>query len=334
MDHYMIDPRLEAVCLPLAKEEYELLEKQVLRDGCLDPVKVWDRDGELVLLDGHNRLKICKDNKLPVPESTTIEISSIDEAVIWICDNQAGRRNLATKEQQDYLSGKRYEAQKNVNKFKGNQYTESGGTLNMYDQKAKKGKTVLKQAADEGVSHFKIQTNEKFAQGVDAIRTVSPGFAENILKPDQDSMKIAKGVVAAIPALKKQLEKTPEKFVEAVKEIEEALETKDKTVVEMVVRDHIKPGEPTHEEKMLAKKHNLKPEHVQYANEHNIPLTKMMTIEQLKVFEANKPAHNHCSNIWDGFYSCSCGIKFEMFASEHAPVCCPHCGKPENVRRG
>ena len=154
------------------------------------------------------------------------------------------------------------------------------------------------------------------------------------MKPDQDSLKIAKGVVAAIPALKKQLRWRPEKFVEAVKDIEEALETKDKTIVEMVVRDHMKPGEPTHEEKMLAKQHNLKPEHVQYANEHSIPLNKMMTIEQLKVFEANKPVHSHCSNIWDGFYSCVCGMKFEMFASEHAPVCCPHCGKPENVRRG
>jgi len=64
------------------------------------------------------------------------------------------------------------------------------------------GRTILQQAKDEGVSRFKVQTNEKFAQGVDAIRTVSPDFAEKILKPDQDSLKIAKGVVAAIPALK------------------------------------------------------------------------------------------------------------------------------------
>jgi hypothetical protein len=333
MNRIIIDPILERVCLPPTVDEFNLLESQILRDGCQDALKVWDRDGELVLLDGHNRLKICKKHDKPY-DTSTIEISNIDEAIIWIVDNQRGRRNVATKEQQDYISGKRYEAEKNINRFKGNQYTEkSGGIDNMHhqndDRTPHQSKTILRRAHDEGVSHFKIGQNEKFAQGVDAVREVSPELAEKILKPDPTAPTLTKKAVSALPKLKAA---NPMKFVETVKAIDEALETKDKKIVEAVVRDHISPNEPTHEEKMIAKKHHLLPEHVQYANENNIPYDNMRTIEQIDAINARK-ASATCSTTWDGFYGCNCGIKFEMFGSEHAPVCCPHCGKSDGLKR-
>ena len=325
MKQYIVDHRLEAVCLPLSKDEYDLLESQIKRDGVLDAVKVWDRDGELVLLDGHNRLKICKDNNLPIPDSTTIGIGSIDEAVIWIVDNQKGRRNVATKEQQDYILGKRYEAQKNINKFKGNQYT--GGGQNDADQ-TPRGRTREILAAQEGIGFRTVERNEKFANGIDAIREVSPALAEKILKPDHAAPALTKGTVSALPKLKAA---NPTEFAETVKEIEEALETKDKKVIEVVVRDHISPDAPTHEEKMIAKKHNLKPEHVRYAHEHNIPIEKLKTVDQLAAIEARKPTS--CATTWDGFYDCSCGLKFEIFGSKCAPRWCPQCGKVDSLKR-
>jgi hypothetical protein len=333
MNKYIIDPVLETVCLPLAKDEYETLERQILRDGCLDPVKVWDRDGEMILLDGHNRLKICHDNKLPIPESTTIEIDSIDEAIIWIVDNQRGRRNVATKEQQDYISGKRYEAQKNINKFKGNQYTSNGGDGKIcHDQNAItdniRNKTAYKQGLDEGISSRAVRNNATFSRGVDAVREVSPTLAEKILKPSSDTPKLTKQTVSALPKLK---EKEPEKFKEAVEDIEEALETKDRVLVELVVRDHIRPNEPTNEEKMIAKKNGLKPEHVQYAHEHDIPIEKLKTIKELDSIESRK--HITCSTTWDGFYECECGIKFEIFGSKCSPKWCPQCGKENSIKR-
>jgi len=329
-----IDPELEAVCLPLSGEEFDLLEKQVIRDGCQDALKVWDRDGELILLDGHNRLKICKKHKLPY-DTSTIEIASIDEAIIWIVDNQKGRRNVATKEQRDYISGKRYEAQKNINRARdknGVFKSCAPGADNMHldddDERPHQNKTILKHAHEEGVSHFTIGQNQKFAQGVDAIREVSPELAEKILKPDPVAPKLTKSTVVALPKLKAD---NPAKFVEAVQEIHGALETKDKTTIAKVVRDHVFPDEPTHEEKMIAKKHHLMPEHVRYANEHHIPIEKLKTVEQIDATNPRTP--KTCSAIWDGFYECSCGIQFEIFRSEHAPVCCPHCGKPENLKR-
>ena len=42
------------------------------------------------------------------------EFASRYEAIIWICKNQLGRRNL-TPEQKKYLIGKQYEAEKCAN---------------------------------------------------------------------------------------------------------------------------------------------------------------------------------------------------------------------------
>lgn len=328
-DKIVVDPILESVCLPLVQDEFDLLEKQILRDGCQDTLKVWDRDGECILLDGHNRLKICETHNLPY-DTSTIEIDSIDEAIVWIVDNQKGRRNIATDEQLDYISGKRREAQKNINRarsangvFKSNAPSALKLRMDEGDIKANQCVALLVQAHDEGVSHFKIQSNEKFAAGVDAIREVSPSLAEKILKHDEYEPMLTKKAVMAIPKLKKALSNEPHKFEKAIKAIEDAIGTEDKKAIEIVVRDHISPNEPTHEEKMIAKKHNLKPEHVRYANEHNIPIKSLKTVDQLE--RQNEQKKRACSTIWDGFYKCSCGIKFEIFGAIHAPVVCPHC---------
>lgn len=333
MKSYIIDPRLEAVCLPLSNDEYDLLEKQIKRDGVLDAVKVWDRDGELVLLDGHNRLKICKDNKLPIPESTTVEIKCIDEAVIWICDNQKGRRNVATPKQQEYISGKRYEAQRNIDKFKGNQYTKESGAADFQPDQMDKTQhpTAFKQGLDEGIGQWKVRENARFAKGIDTIREVSPELADKILKPDHTSPTLGKGMVAAIPKLKQKLKNEPGKFVEAVKEIEKAVDTKDKKMIELVVRGHVSPDELTAKEKRIAKQHNVKPEHVRYAHEHNIPIENLKTVDQLAAIEARKPTS--CATSWDGFYDCECGLKFEIFGSKCAPRWCPQCGKVDDLKR-
>jgi len=100
-------------------------------------------------------------------------------------DNQDGRRN-STFEQRAYISGKRYEAQKNLNKFKGNQYTEESGErtkcANQTDAHLphNKNRTSHKQGIEEGVGSRTVEKNASFAKGIDAVREVSPDLAEKI----------------------------------------------------------------------------------------------------------------------------------------------------------
>jgi len=175
-----IDPELEKVWLPPSEEEYSTLKSQIQRDGILDPLRVWDHDGELVLLDGHTRLKICRELGIQDPETTTIDISSLDEAIVWSVDNQLGRRN-ATKEQQAYNSGRRYKAMKNLSTFKGNQHTQEAAVEIPPHQDPGRHKTSESLAKTEGVHESTVRANAKFAEGIDTIRDHNPDLAKDIL---------------------------------------------------------------------------------------------------------------------------------------------------------
>ena len=101
---------------------------------------------------------------------------------------------LERQAQQDYISGKRYEAQKNINKFKGNQYTKEGGCIeNIGNQYTGRNATANKQAISEGVGINRIKDNAAFARGVDTVREVSPTLAEKILKPIHRTAKFGIG---------------------------------------------------------------------------------------------------------------------------------------------
>ena len=84
-----IDPEFQALIPPLAAEERQQLEANIVQDGCRDPLVVWDG----ILIDGHNRHEIC--TRLGI-EFNTVEkkFASRDDATIWIIENQLGRRNL------------------------------------------------------------------------------------------------------------------------------------------------------------------------------------------------------------------------------------------------
>ena len=89
-------------------EELNQLEANILRDGrIINPIIVW----EGLIVDGHNRFIIAKKHpEIPFTVHET-EFANRYEAIIWICKNQLGRRNL-TPEQKKYLIGKQYEAEK------------------------------------------------------------------------------------------------------------------------------------------------------------------------------------------------------------------------------
>jgi N6-adenosine-specific RNA methylase IME4 len=87
----IVDPEFAAVIQPLADDELTRLETSILNEGCRDPLVVWHETG--ILLDGHHRRSICTAHGLPF---TTTRVSLPDRraALVWIANNQLGRRNL------------------------------------------------------------------------------------------------------------------------------------------------------------------------------------------------------------------------------------------------
>ena len=86
-----IDPEFEALCPNPSIEELSLLEDQLIREGCRDPLVAWfDKDrGTYVLVDGHNRRRICLELGIDAP---CVEVSLADRAaaINWIVANQLG----------------------------------------------------------------------------------------------------------------------------------------------------------------------------------------------------------------------------------------------------
>jgi len=85
-----IDQEFKTLIPPLSAEEREQLEQNILaKRRCHDAITVW----EGVILDGHNRFEICVTHGIEF-EVKEVELSSREEAKVWIIDNQLGRRNL------------------------------------------------------------------------------------------------------------------------------------------------------------------------------------------------------------------------------------------------
>lgn len=86
-----INEKFANVAPDLSGKEYSLLKASLLKDGCIDPIVVWNG----TIVDGHNRYRICRQNKIPF-EVKEMNFKNESEAIQWIIKNQLGRRNLST----------------------------------------------------------------------------------------------------------------------------------------------------------------------------------------------------------------------------------------------
>ena len=91
IDEIIIDSEFQDMFFRKNPEEYKELEALLLREGCRDPLVVWDETG--ILVDGHNRLSICREHKIPF-EVRRISFANREDAMMWMLQNQLARRNL------------------------------------------------------------------------------------------------------------------------------------------------------------------------------------------------------------------------------------------------
>lgn len=85
------DPILSNVFPTPAKLDLHLLKDSIRQNGVLNAVIVWKGKG--IIVDGHNRIRICKELGIPYAVEE-MEFEDIDAAKIWMVKNQLGRRNV------------------------------------------------------------------------------------------------------------------------------------------------------------------------------------------------------------------------------------------------
>jgi AraC-like DNA-binding protein len=165
-----IHPDLEEFVVPLQPEEFKQLENNIRQEGCREPLMVWVRGDRHILVDGHNRYRICTRHDIPY-EVKEIQFENLEEAKIWIINNQIGRRNL-NPDQMSYYRGLKYESLKKNRG--GYEFVESKGQSEL--------PTAEKIAREFNVSESTVKRDSKYTRGLNFIGILNPSLKKNILK--------------------------------------------------------------------------------------------------------------------------------------------------------
>ncbi|MBU1820852.1 MAG: hypothetical protein KKG00_04975 [Bacteroidetes bacterium] len=163
-------PELKELIPPLQADEFAQLEANIIKEGCREALLIWEvskseelvEKNEYVLIDGHNRHRICTKHGLDF-RIHLVSFPGLTEVKEYMIDNQLGRRNLSP-EQISYLRGKKYNAQK-LDKGK---YERSGhkGQSDPYES----GKSTADRLAEQfNVSQKTIKRDAVFAEGLDKL---------------------------------------------------------------------------------------------------------------------------------------------------------------------
>lgn len=162
--------------IPLGDEELFQLEKNIILEGCREPLTVWQKGNQLVIIDGHNRFKICEKHNL-LFKIRKVSFNDIEEVKIWMVDNQMGRRNL-THDQLSYYRGLKYLALKK----------KKGGYDNI-QSKGKNESTSEFLSSQFNVSESTIKRDARFAEGLNNIGETNPKLKLKILTGEANVKK-------------------------------------------------------------------------------------------------------------------------------------------------
>lgn len=247
-----IDPEFAEKIPPLTPEEFEQLEANILAEGTvLNPLIVWNG----VIVDGHNRYKIIQAH--PEISFTTHEKEFADryEAIIWICRNQLGRRNL-TDEQKKYLIGKQYEAEKAARgeNSRGQPRDKTGkfhrNVQNEHYGSRAPSTTREKVAKENNVTGSFVHRADQFTRGLDAADAIIPGIRNEILSgtlkvPEKSVTAIARAAPDERPQLAEDLRKPrPSPKRKKPEPVETPVQTKYMDDTEESTPEDFPAGEP------------------------------------------------------------------------------------------
>ena len=169
-----IDKEFQGILPVLNKKTYAMLEENLLQNGCMHPLILWNN----ILVDGHNRYEICMKHGIPFATAEK-EFASRDDVLIWIVDIQISRRNMSPN-QLSYYRGLHYLSDKKIvsNKNGKNQFSEvesQNGT------QPKERSTASRLAKQYNVSRNTILRDSQITEAINAIGRMSPEAKRDIL---------------------------------------------------------------------------------------------------------------------------------------------------------
>lgn len=204
-----VNESLRALIPPLSPEEYSLLEKSLIWEGCRDKLITWQG----VIVDGHNRYEICKKHGIEF-EVEEREFENIIDARVWMRNNALGQRNLTIA-------------------WKIELELENKKDLKQIGEE--KSKQNLKQYKNTDVSpndtSEKHNTREEIAKNA-GTSTGNVGMAEQLIKKAPELWKKAKTGEIGISTAYKQVRKEEKKQEALIRKEKEDKLAKEIKIVE------------------------------------------------------------------------------------------------------
>ena len=204
-----IDQEFKELIPPLSKEEFNLLEENILKFGCIDPICTWNN----TIIDGHNRYSICTKHNLKFNiQAFNFELR--EEAKDWICANQLGRRNISD-ETRKYLIGKRYEMEKILLNNPGgkNQYSKiykENEEIKEERDRIHRPLTAIKLGKEYNVSTRTVLTYANYSKAIDKLNTEEPDLTQKILNGE---IKVPQNQVIRISKLSPKIKNKIQKYL-------------------------------------------------------------------------------------------------------------------------
>ena len=92
----IVDDEFKSLIPPLTPDEFAQLEQNCVAEGIRDALVVWPQgNGDSILIDGHNRFAIASRHGGIQFRTVEKQFADRNEAMLWIIDNQLGRRSLS-----------------------------------------------------------------------------------------------------------------------------------------------------------------------------------------------------------------------------------------------
>ena len=204
-----IDQEFKELIPPLSKEEFNLLEENILKFGCIDPICTWNN----TIIDGHNRYSICTKHNLKF-NIQAFKFELREEAKDWICANQLGRRNISD-ETRKYLIGKRYEMEKILLNNPGgkNQYSKiykENEEIKEERDRIHRPVTAIKLGKEYNVSTRTVLTYANYSKAIDKLNTEEPDLTQKILNGE---IKVPQNQVIRISKLSPKIKNKIQKYL-------------------------------------------------------------------------------------------------------------------------
>lgn len=176
-----IDPEIRRLVFPYSQEERDVLEQQILRHGCCQPVVVWYG----YLIQGFEQYDICMEHGIPF-EIKNISFRVREEVISITCRDELGSRYLP-ENQRRYLIGKRYNADivigahnaAGTDQFKERTRRDIPRGKKFYESNAGRIKDLL--AEEYHLNESSITRYSAYAQSIDYIASIKPEAVHQIL---------------------------------------------------------------------------------------------------------------------------------------------------------